>query len=435
MNQGDIFVPVPALKMPKVAVYEGYTFVPPVVGGYYSVAVEYRALPDVGVVKRSQPIAPGPRGIVPELGTLVEDPELEAAYLKWLGSDLPRVLGTCIGSLGCDPEIFVTVGGKVLPAWEFLPHRKTAKLGTVMAYWDGFQAEFCTPAQTCLAYLVDSARQGLLAVLNAARKHSPKAELCLDSVIEAPPEILATAKMEHVELGCDPSRNAYNLHGLPVVDGRSLPLRTVGGHVHLGCGRLGEETERRIITAIDAIAGVPLVAVFRSDLPIRRTLYGLPGEYRTPKHGLEYRSLSNAWLGAPCLMHFTFDLVRAAAVLGKTRLAAMWNYNEEEVCRIITECDVKAAVEYVEQRKGLYEGLFKAVYSNLQRVTLRTKDMPDVAAKHAMELIRGGAGYAVAEPMNVEKNWSLGAGWLTHSSNQGAQWSSVVSLLESGKKI
>lgn len=434
MIEGDVFVPIPALKMPKVAVYTGMRYGKPI-GNYYSLSVGYRALPDVSKEQWSVEIPPLSKAPhIPDFGTLVEEPELAAAYQKWLGRDLPSVLSaTGIGQLGCDPEIFVTVGGRVYPAWEFLPHRKTAKPHTISAYWDGFQAEFCTPANGCLAYLVDSAQAGLKAVLNAARKKEPKAELCLDSVIEAPAEILATAAMEHVELGCDPSRNVYGLHGLPVQDGRSLPLRTVGGHIHLGCGRLPEETDRNIITAIDAVAGVPLVAIFRSDLPIRRTLYGLPGEYRTPKHGLEYRSLSNAWLGAPVLMHFTFDLVRAAAKLGKARVAQLWNYNEDEVCRIITECDVKAAVQYVEDRREMYEKLFEAIYTSRSVPQVGTSTKARV--EHSIELIRNGAGYAVAEPTNVEKNWRLGGEWMTHSDGEGCQWHNAVKLLESGKKI
>jgi len=43
----------------------------------------------------------------------------------------------------------------------------------------------------------------------------------------------------------------------------------------------------------------------------RRRYYGLPGEYRLPKHGLEYRTLSNFWLRAYPL----YDLMSGLALL------------------------------------------------------------------------------------------------------------------------
>src|ERR1019366_5440055 len=101
------------------------------------------------------------------------------------------------------------------------------------------------------------------------------------------------------------------------------------------------ETKINMVKAMDAIAGVACVALFaKYDNPIRRQYYGLPGEYRLPKHGLEYRALSNAWLIHPLIMNLVIDFARKAAIMGKEGLFSKWKATEQETIDCITNCDV-----------------------------------------------------------------------------------------------
>jgi hypothetical protein len=103
--------------------------------------------------------------------------------------------------------------GNLLPAYEFLKGKEEMKDVSPHArtYWDGFQAEFTTEQRHCLAYHVDSIQPDLLRVFNAARAHDKKATLSMDNVVKVPEGVMANAKQEHVEFGCDPSHNAYGV--------------------------------------------------------------------------------------------------------------------------------------------------------------------------------------------------------------------------------
>src|SRR5579859_1696021 len=209
---------------------------------------------------------------------------------------------------GADPELFMLDGkGEVMPAWTFLESKAKAKAinhGSssyeydkryVTPFWDGVQAEFTmTRTSQCMSAFVDSIRDGLKDVLDAARKVDPKAKYTLQSVVDVPPMVLATAKLEHLALGCKPSMNIYGLVGRKIDEPRDLTWRCAAGHIHLGHYVEKEKQLPAMIKAMDAIAAVACVGAFAGyEDPRRRTLYGLPGEFRLPPHGLEYRVLAN----------------------------------------------------------------------------------------------------------------------------------------------
>jgi hypothetical protein len=132
-------------------------------------------------------------------------------------------------TVGSDPEIFVEdKEGQIIPAFNFLGSKEKpnktavnhgrggASLGEKPLYWDGFQAEFVTAPNNCLAWQVDSVQCGLKGALIEARKHNPDAKLSLKTVMDIPLEMLRDAKDEHVNFGCMPSFNVYNMKGLQI---------------------------------------------------------------------------------------------------------------------------------------------------------------------------------------------------------------------------
>lgn len=116
-----------------------------------------------------------------------------------------------------------------------------------------------------------------------------------------PPEVSA--------LGCTPDFNAYTCRINPRPNA-AVPFRTGAGHVHLGWTE-GQSRSRGhikdcaiIARQLDYYLGLPSLLWDRDSR--RRTLYGSAGCFRPKPYGLEYRTLSNAWLASEELMRFVF---------------------------------------------------------------------------------------------------------------------------------
>lgn len=333
---------------------------------------------------------------------------------------------------GCDPEIFVVGGdGELMPAFAFLPSKKDPLIvapglsdGSTHAYWDGFQAEFDTAANTCCGHLSNSVQFGLKWVLDAARKKDPKAKLSIQNVFMVPAEQLANGAEEHVEFGCAPSFNAYG-HSGDKTHGRLVPYRFAGGHIHLGNrGLTAMSTKKdieRIITAMDAIIGVASVSLFaKFDNPIRRKYYGLAGEYRMPSHGLEYRVLSNAWLMHPFIYNLVFDVARRAANVGRQGKLSGWTGTPEETCDIINNCDVAGARKVLERNKGQFLSLMRTIPSWLSKPG---------QAERMFQVFMEGAESVVRSPEDIAGNWALDSYWARNCGNSGATIYSAMQYL------
>lgn len=318
------------------------------------------------------------------------------------------------GRIGCDPEIFVeSAQGNMIPAFLFLPGKdKPAKtpnwsdsfgqFGNCPMYWDGFQAEFTTKAEHCLGLHGNSIAAGMRGVYDAARKRFKDSKLSIRSVFHLSPEILAGALDEHVAFGCMPSYNAYGLT-VNMPPAREVPFRSAGGHIHFGTGKKSHEKAVPIVKALDAVLGVACVSLFAEfDDPNRRRLYGLPGEYRLPKHGIEYRPLSNAWLSHPLIMNLVLDLSRKVAIFGRDGwFQKYWKADEAEIINCIVNCDVKAAHKMMERNKEAFLQLLKASYTSATPAELET----------LYSIFIKGIRSAVKDPTDLTTNWKLEKTW------------------------
>lgn len=331
---------------------------------------------------------------------------------------------------GADPEIFVVDDKAVaMPAWEWAKSKKQAVINE--AYWDGVQAEFTIKPNTCHAYTVDYLHKGLVNTLTQARKKNAKAKLCIDNVVEVGLDVLEKAEPEHAGFGCNPSLNLYGNEGLQVANPKLLPIRFAGGHIHFGCSKFktaSSQIKEETIRALDLIIGLPSVAMFKAyEKAVRRQFYGLAGEYREPAHGLEYRTLSNAWLCHPAVSHLTLDMARVAFRIGINGLLKHAGTHEpKEIARIINETDVKAAKKFVEDNKRFYAGVLRCYYLN----------MDDKAATKTVEVLANGVDEFLKNPKDLENNWLLkGRGWQGHSEGKECQWQKAVSVLLTDKTL
>lgn len=360
---------------------------------------------------------------------LLEGKDKTAAEKIWTEcvlSNLSQHLGHNF-HVGCDPEIFVEdENGVVLPAFKFLGSKKKPDLfAQNTIYWDGFQAEFTTIPVGCLAYEVDYIQQGIDGVSRLAKKYNPKAKLSVKTVMDIPQEMLNDAKEEHVEFGCMPSLNAYGIKG-KALPGREVPFRPVGGHIHFGCGKLEDEEVVNGIKALDAILAVACVSLFEKyDDPRRRQLYGLPGEYRLPPHGVEYRTLSNAWMVHPLITHLVFDLSRKAFMFGRKGFLKHWKHDEKETLDCIIKCDAPKAREIMIRNEAILLEIIKAAYPNAKP--------GEIAA--VLKVLHKGVDAIVKDASDFEKNWSLDGSWKVHSEGENkCVYHSFDKLLQ-GKKV
>lgn len=345
-------------------------------------------------------------------------------------SYLRKHLSTIISTLptpasGCDPELFFEdASGNVVPAFTFLPSKKDPATGAMRSmFWDGFQGEFTPGAGSCQDGVAQSIQQYLSSLMFRLPKgvrFSPK------SVVEIDPRVLDSAKTEHVGLGCTPSLNAYGLHGLEVPDPRALPIRFAGGHIHFGMKSSFNgysDYDLRMVEAVkmmDAIVGLMSVSISEGrDDPRRRMYYGLAGEYRLPKHGIEYRTLSNSWLASPSTYHLTFTVARTAARLG----AALYRNQlvsvpEADVVEAINRSDARLARELMRADKGLWMGILGYSWGEDAAETFELIQQPMDAWGVHLE--------------DMESNWRT-LGWST-SNDYPQRWGRFMELRVAARK-
>lgn len=105
------------------------------------------------------------------------------------------------------------------------------------------------------------------------------------------------------ELGCEPDYNAWTLDINPRPEAPPS-LRSSGGHLHIGWDNPQPIERIRVIKAHDLFVGVPSL-IYDEDTR-RREIYGKAGAFRPKDYGVEYRTLSNFWIGSEELMEFVY---------------------------------------------------------------------------------------------------------------------------------
>ena len=324
--------------------------------------------------------------------TVMTEEEQERMVARNVIRTLPRV----VDSQGSDPEMFVVdKDGIVIPSFKFLPDKKTVR-GDTFAFWDGFQAEFNIPGVSCLDQSVAFLQQGLRNLLDAAKKHDPKAELTIKPTLTIPPHFLTEEKDEHVQFGCMPSKNVYGMKGIQA-DGREVSVRSAGGHIHIGLRSEQKKNIETYIKALDAILGVACVSMFgKIDDPIRRKYYGLAGEYRTPSHGVEYRTLSNAWMCHPNISYIVFELARKVITLVDKGMFKHWQYNESDVISCINECNIPLAMEILHQNEAMFKDILMSFCYQRPETT-----------QVVYNTFIAGVEVLIKDPNDLVSNWNL----------------------------
>lgn len=221
-------------------------------------------------------------------------------------------------TFGADPEFFVQKGGKPVSAHNLVPGNKKApyKVDFGAVQVDGMALEFnIDPAENPKQFA-----DNLEIVLKQIMSMVPGYDIYDRCVAEFGKEYIAAQPAEASELGCNPDYNAYSGAANPRPDG-AADFRTAAGHLHIGWTNNVNPHDpghfnacRRIARQLDRWIGVPSL-LWDPDKK-RRDLYGKAGAFRPTHFGVEYRTLSNAWLLRPDHNHFLRQYVIHQAVEG-----------------------------------------------------------------------------------------------------------------------
>lgn len=214
---------------------------------------------------------------------------------------------------GGDPEAFLFKNNRLVSAHKLIAENKQVKkfnmgdddneYGSLGISRDGLALEMNLYPAGCRANFGYYFRKGLddytrkvLEPEGLELRFTSTVKLSQSFIDRTPPAIL--------EMGCDPSENAYGKAPIPAF-AYGEPFRYAGGHIHTsyhGTGAAlrekGEESINALVRAFDLFVGLPLSII--RPIPeafARRRVYGRAGEYRLQKHGIEYRTPgSELWM-------------------------------------------------------------------------------------------------------------------------------------------
>lgn len=266
---------------------------------------------------------------------------------------------------------------------------------------DGVQAELHPKADLCRDRLASNIAQCLLGV---EKSMGEGIQADFSQVVEVSKAELDTLSDENKKFGCSASLNTHKKGKNKVTTIKADPTkylkRSAGGHIHMGANatvtgapiyketpysaeqieyykryykedRAGQTYKAHIgfeqkvdphyaalknpdvlVPILDIILGNTCVMLDRNPANAeRRKNYGKAGEYRLPKYGLEYRTLSNFWLRGKPLFSLVFGLARQAVnmvVCDKdtghiAQLMAL--VDMEDITKAINENDMELAVK------------------------------------------------------------------------------------------
>lgn len=203
--------------------------------------------------------------------------------------------------IGSDPEFFVRRAdtNELVSAYGMIEGTKAkpVPMGPGHAQVDGMALEINVPPAKTAKEFTDNFN----GVMDALKKEvGPNYVFDFSPVAHFGAEVIAAQPLVARELGCEPDFSAYTGKANPRPNA-DTPFRTASGHIHIGWTAEQDTKDPDHIEAcnmlskqLDYFIGLPSL-IWDEDVT-RRQLYGKAGCYRPKHYGMEYRTLSNAWL-------------------------------------------------------------------------------------------------------------------------------------------
>lgn len=224
--------------------------------------------------------------------------------------------------VGADPEVFVRDSqGRPVSAVtpEGVPmvlgtKAKPAKVHKGAFQVDGTALEFnIDPAATKAEFIANI--NAVYGQMRARIKRGFGYDVVADPVVVYDKDYFARIPDSAKELGCDPDFCAWTGEANPRPDGLQTTMRTGSGHIHIGWTEGADPTSAAHFADCMAIAKqmdyyLGIYSLLWDSDDDRRILYGKAGAFRPKPYGVEYRTMSNAWLRYPALYGWIFDAVQ-----------------------------------------------------------------------------------------------------------------------------
>ena len=288
-------------------------------------------------------------------------------------------------TMGCDPEFFFSKKGEIIGSEKIIPKNGLMvqdQYGNPLEskiVIDGVQAELNPKETTCRVFLSNNISRCFKQVLETMKlKEDPDLTIDFTQTIKVNKKELASLSPENQILGCSPSKNAYTKKSfISVKNGAKYYYRSAGGHIHIGNYASNQyikgalDNPKTLIPLLDIMLGNTCVLLDRDPGNIqRRKVYGRAGEYRTPSHGIEYRTLSNFWLKNYKLAAFVFGLTRETVnILANS--TKEHNY-AKEIIKAVKRTDIKKAINKNDFDLALSN--FKKIEPIIDRLTKSGED-------------------------------------------------------------
>lgn len=286
----------------------------------------------------------------------------------------PRIIARSL-ALGTDPELFITRNKKVVGSDVVVKNQNDSVIR------DGVQVEFNPYPDTCREVLMNRTRR-CFEKLNDFME-STGTEMSKSVTLKITQKNFDNLPEESKKFGCSPSFNIYDGHDGPKPDPAEYKYRSAGGHIHLGA-YMGTDygglyatlrKTRQTVVMLDIILGNTAVMLDRDrGNKERRKYYGHAGEYRLPKHGLEYRTLSNFWLRGTPLFSLVFGLARQAVYMSHDGYLAdfLECVDIKDIRDAINNNDLKLAKKNFNKIKHLIVG-----YAEISRCPISEETLPE----------------------------------------------------------
>jgi len=216
-------------------------------------------------------------------------------------------------SIGTDTEVSLYKDGIYKSAIGRVPGTKDAPCPTEHGWiqQDGVSVEFNTPP---VFSHVENPKELFIKSVNLAMKDVLKVASEQDMEVKIVPQaIFFDDELAHPLAriaGCDPDFCVYDLEQNPAPDISATPMRTFGGHIHVGYEDSGSNYDQgfNIVRGLDCTLGM-LSLLFDKEGEPRRSLYGKAGAFRPKPYGIEYRTLSNFWIKSDKFIGLVYDTV------------------------------------------------------------------------------------------------------------------------------
>lgn len=256
--------------------------------------------------------------------------------------------------LGSDPEVMLASNSGLVSAIPFFKGTKDnpEKVDGGIVSHDNVNVEYGSDPASSKDEWLENHRKVIrkLVEMLPSKNHS----LVVMASADFPEAELASKEAR--EFGCSPDFEAYGPSINQPPDVNNAPnLRSCGGHIHVGSPWLVSDIQRvlDLVKAMDVFLGIPSLLIDKDPTSARRReLYGKAGCHRPKPYGLEYRTLSNFWVGRPRLAGLMYDLTMAA--INACQNKNLHGINENMIRDTINAGDTKTAMDIV---TGIVRGL------------------------------------------------------------------------------